>query len=146
MICDSDGVVHFVRDPYNYDRDAVSSLTGLKCTDVTRTQQHHKEECDINTIVRRFGVTGQLPIMAVAPIAGDFTDVEDYRTMLDRVRAAQENFMLLPSNVRDRFEQDPRKFVDFCVDPANLEAVRELNLAPRPAAPAIDKVTNDGKG
>ena len=54
--------------------------------------------------------------------------------------------MLLPSEVRDRFEHDPRKFVDFCVDPANIEAVRDMKLAPRPAAPAIDKVVESGSG
>lgn len=135
--------LHFVRDPYNFDRDVVSRETGLKCTDATRTQQHHKDECDINVIVKRFGVTGQLPIMATQPLQGDFTSIEDYQTMVERLREADANFMRLPSDVRDKFAQDPRKFVDFCLDPANIEAVRDMKLAPRPVVPV--NTTNEVK-
>ena len=42
----------------------------------------------------------------------------------------------MPSVIRERFGNDPAKFVDFCVNPANIEAVREMGLAPRPVEPA----------
>ena len=70
-------------------------------------------------------MTGHLPIVSVQPMVGDFTNISDYHTMVETLRASNENFMLLPSAVREKFGNDPRKFVDFCVDPANIEAVRK---------------------
>lgn len=136
------------RTQYNYDRELVSRNNGLTCPEPTRTQQQFKEECDINVILKRFGVTGHLPLMAVQPVQGDFTGVEDYQSMLNTLMAADDNFMRLPSDVREKFGQDPRKFVDFCVDPANIDAVREMGLAPRPAgkpAPTLVEIVNGNK-
>lgn len=135
---DSDGVIGpFVRTSWNYDTNQASIDTGLACADESLTQQQFRDECDINNILRNFGVTGHLPTTAVQPMAGDFTEIGDYQEALEAVRASEENFLALPSSVRDRFQHDPRVFVDFCLNPANLEAVRELGLAPRPPAPTI---------
>lgn len=142
MKCDADGVIMktFFRSPYNYDMGTVSRETQLVCPEVTRTQQQFKEECDINNILRLFGVTGNLPITTVQPMTGDFTSVGDYQDAMNAVVAADENFMRLPALVREKFGQDPKQFVDFCVDPANIEAVRDLGLAPRPVAPTLTEL------
>ena len=42
------------RQPYKYDRDALSKKTAFKSVGPTRTQQNFKEECDINNILRKF--------------------------------------------------------------------------------------------
>lgn len=150
MITDDDGVIQynrFVRAPYNYDADSVSRETGLKCEDGTRTQQQFKDECNINIILERFGVTGSLPITTMQPLSGDFVNIEgDYHTAVEQIRAAEQNFMRLPSKIRERFNNEPGKFVDFCVDPANIEAVRDLGLAPRPAAPALKEIIDGNAG
>lgn len=125
----------FLRTPYNYDVDAVSDETGLKCEDPSLAQQHSAEECDINYIVERFGVTGQLPENnRPMPTYGDFTGVSDYRQALDAVTQAQDAFMSLPANVRERFDNDPALFVDFCssTDPADRSEAIELGLIPPP--------------
>lgn len=146
---DNNGVIlnpPFVRSPYNYDRDLASTESGLLCLDPTRTQKQFKDECDINVIIERFGVTGQLPVMAVQPMSGDFTGIGDYREALDVVAAANENFYRLSSKVREKFNNDARQFVDFCVNPGNIEAVRELGLAPRPGVPGlVEVVKQNGK-
>lgn len=146
MHCDADGVrVHFVRNGYNYDTDKVSRETALVSDPETRTQQQFKDECDINVILERFGVTGQLPLNAMQPLTGDFVNVEgDYQMALEAVRAADENFMRLPSKIREQFNNEPQRFVDFCVNPANIEAVREMGLAPRPVAPVLSEVIKNG--
>lgn len=51
----------FLRTPYNYDMNAAGDESGLRCEDATRAQQQFKEESDINTIVARFGLTGEMP-------------------------------------------------------------------------------------
>lgn len=136
----------FIRTPGNYDMDQASIDTGLKCLDPTRTQQQFKEECDINYIVEQFGVTGRLPITTVQPMTGDFVNVEgDFHAALMAIEAAHDNFMQLPAKVRERFGNKAQDFVDFCVNPANIEAVRDLGLAPRPAAPVLSEIVGEKK-
>lgn len=119
----------FIRTPYNYDTDAVSDLNGLSCPEPTLAQQHSAQECDINYIVERFGVTGQLPPQTgPAPTYGDFTGILDYRDALHAVMAADEAFMALPAKVRERFDNDPALFVDFCSDGNNISEMMELGL------------------
>lgn len=126
----------FVRNPYNYDPDKVSNDTGLYCIEPSMAQQHMKDECDINTIVSRFGVTGQLPDAPVrAPTYGDFTGIVDYRTALDAIIAADVSFMALPAAIRERFDNDPALLVDFCSDPANRSEAIDLGLVPPPSKP-----------
>lgn len=69
-------------------------------------QQHFKEEVDINTIVRRFGVTGQLPQFMPAGVYGDFTGIEDYESAVAQIERAQDGFMELPAEVREKFGND----------------------------------------
>lgn len=127
----------FLRTPYNYDVDAVSDLTGLKCEDPSLAQQHMKDETDINNIVEQYGVTGQLPAAPVnVPTYGDFTGTNDYRQALDMVMAADYAFMSLPANVRERFNNDPAELVDFVSDINNRSAAIDLGLIPPPASQA----------
>lgn len=125
-----------VRKPYAEDTDAISEATALYCVTPSMTQQQFKEECDINTIATRFGITGELPVNGRAATFGDFAQVNDFHSAMQAIRAAEESFMQLPGLVRERFGQDPQRFVEFCSDPRNLEEVRKLGLAPPlPKAP-----------
>ena len=51
----------FLRSSFNYDRDAASNETALECLDESKAIQSAEEESNINTIVRRFGISGELP-------------------------------------------------------------------------------------
>lgn len=139
----------FCRSGYNYDRDEASMEAGLDCGagfDLatgecvlipSKTKQSFAEECDINTIVRRFGLTGELPANVRMPSYGDFEDTPDYHTAMNAVRAAQESFMAMPADVRYRFNNDPGRFVDFCSDPANEAEARKLGLVEGPELPVV---------
>lgn len=118
----------FVRNPYNYDMNAASDESAMKCTGPSLTQAQFQEECDINTIVRRFGLTGELPDNGRAPAYGDFDGVSDYRTALHMVQSADEAFMALPGHVRARFENDPQQLLEFFSNPANLAEAKTLGL------------------
>lgn len=131
-------VKKYVRAYDAYDADAVSNETGLACKDESKAIQSQKDEADINTIVRNFGITGKLPENVRAPVYGDFDFVGDYRSAIEAVRAAEASFMAMPAEVRARFENDPGKFVDFCSDSANLEEMRKLGLAVAAAAPDVE--------
>jgi len=126
----------FFRTGFNYDADAVSLETGLRCEEGHgRTQQQFKEECDINTIVRRFGVTGVVPTNISPPLQGDFVNALDFRQSMDLIVAARESFMELPSAVRKRFHHDPAEFVDFVSDSENLQEARKMGVALPEKAP-----------
>lgn len=114
-----------------------SDAHGITFEDPSLAIQSQKDEADINVILRNFGVTGQLPQGAVLPQFGDFDGVDDYRSAIEAVRAAEASFLAIPSNIRERFHHDPQAFADFCVKPENLPQLREWGLAP-PAPPPAD--------
>lgn len=125
-----------LRQPYKYDRDAVSKKTAFRSVGPTRTQQNFKEECDINNILRKFAVTGQVAPPARLPTYGDFTGVVDYKSALEAVMEASRAFGELPADVRSFFANDPAAFVDFCSDESNREKAIELGLIAAGEAPA----------
>lgn len=114
---------------WNYDPVELSNATSLLCEDPSLAVQSQKDEADINTIVRNFGVTGQLPTGVKVPFYEDFDEVIDYRTAIERAREAEASFMAMPSELRARLDHDPQKFLEYCADPRNLEEMRKLGLA-----------------
>jgi phage internal scaffolding protein len=133
----------FLRTPYNYDTDAASNESGLACEEPTLAQQHFKEECDINTILQKFSITGILPEAPLSPRYGDFTGISDYHTALNRVIAAQEEFDGLPAPIRARFDNDPSKLIEFLEDDKNRPEAEELGLVEKVAVEVVEatKVT-----
>lgn len=122
----------FVRSAYNYDRGQRESAIVCE-TEVTRVQQHLKEEVDINTIVKRFGLTATLPTTFKPPMVGDFTGVTDFHTAMNAVRQAQESFDSMPVELRQRFNHDPQLLMHFLDDPKNEDEARKLGLLnPKP--------------
>lgn len=125
-----------LRSGVNYDRNIVSRETAMPDNQVlfpSRTIQSSKDECDINVIVRRFGVTGQLPGNFRPPSYGDYSGVGDFKTAMNAVREGEESFMRLPSGVRKRFGNSPQAFLEFATNPDNLEDLRKMGLAiPKP--------------
>lgn len=118
----------FLRTPFNYDRDAASNESGLSCQDESLAIQSAAEEANINTIVRRFGLTGQMPAQVAMPRSGDFTNVPDFHTAMNLIRQAEEGFMQVPADVRARFGNDPQRFMDFLEDDGNREEAIKLGL------------------
>lgn len=115
---------------------ANSDSHGTACEDVSLTRQSETEDADINTIVRRFGLTGTMPRDLPPLLYGDFTGVSDYQSAFAAVADAQERFMLMPANVRERFGNDPQKFLEFCESPGHEDEMRKLGLfVPTPEAP-----------
>lgn len=118
----------FVRQPYNYDMNEASDESGLKCLDKSRTQQKFKDEVDINTIAKRFGLTGELPSNVPMVLQGDFTNVTDFHGAMELIVQARESFDAQPAAVRARFDNDPQKFLDFVSEKENLDEAIKLGL------------------
>lgn len=126
----------FCRSAFNYDRDAASNETGIDCRydpvtgeeTPSLTQQHFAEECDINTIVRRFGITGEMPTGVRLPTYQDFTSVFDFKSAMDAVAKANESFDAMPAEVRARFQNDPQQFLEFVNREENRQEAIKLGL------------------
>lgn len=98
------------------------------------TRQSFKDECDINLIMRRYENNGILP-----PVMGSearFLDCtgEDYQSAMFLISAARSQFMDLPSSLRDRFENDPGRLLEFLNDDSNMDEAIKLGLHPKPGA------------
>lgn len=120
----------FIRSAYNYDRDKASVESGLACEPEGGAKQEFKDECDINVLLRRFNVTGQLPSGVRMPTFGDFEVVNDFHSAANAIAEARESFDVMPAEVRRRFNNDPADFVAFCSDSSNREEAVKLGLVP----------------
>jgi phage internal scaffolding protein len=98
--------------------------------DPSLTQQQFKDECDINNILDLYGRTGQLPNANV--IEGQYLDLSQLPSYVEAknfIAKANEQFEALPAETRQKFNNDPAKFLTFCDDPKNAETLVKLGLA-----------------
>lgn len=100
----------------------------LECRDPSLAQQNMKDDTDINVLLERFKVTGQMPQGLVLPTYGDFVGVGDYRTAMDAVLKARNAFMDLPAKIRERFQNDPQRLLEFVSNEDNRSEAIALGL------------------
>lgn len=125
-----------LRAPYNYDVDKASADAATKVEGKSMTVQSEAKDADINEIVKRFGLTGELPVNQRIPLTVDIDDVLDYKTCMDVVTSARRTFESMPADLRARVDNDPGKLVAFVLDPANRDECIKQGLIVAPAAPA----------
>lgn len=142
----------FVRSANNYDRRAASRAVATDCSQVDtgekveRTIQSAKDECDLNVMVRRFGVTGVIMGIQPPPAMEEFGEIFDYQTAMNTIRKADESFAAMSAETRARFDNNAARFVKFCTDLddkgalKNLKELREMGLAVPEAVPGPEKV------
>lgn len=109
----------------------------------TLTEQHHAKMCDINNIIKKYGK--DMVMQNVDIMDGELNNITglDYKTAMDIVANAQSGFEAMPSEIRNKFDNDPSKLLDFVQNPANVEEARNLGLvAPAPLPDRIDKDGN----
>lgn len=95
----------------------------------SRTKQSFRQESDINVIMSRFEKTGLLThVNQYNGQYGDFTGLPEYQEAMNKVVSANEMFASLPAKIRDRFANDPAKFLSFVGDPANAAEAKALGL------------------
>lgn len=116
------------------DRDEeLGLLSAVYCSDEEdMAVQGDKDEADINLMLRRFGVTGQIRTVNRQALFGDFSDVTDFQTALNRVKAAEAEWLNLPSELRKELDQDPARLTAWLADPANQTQAERLGLLDRP--------------
>lgn len=96
------------------------------------TQQHFKDDCDINVLYKRFVKANGIDPLAVGPHyeidlkapVYDVSDVNGLQGMFDKADEATEVFMQLPPEVREKFENNParlRDAIESYKEPKDLE-------------------------
>lgn len=110
-----------------------------ECTEEERmTVQADRDEADINKIVARFQKSGQLPpTLRGEPFYGDVSEFGDLQDSLIRIQEADALFMSFPAHIRERFQNDKVKFVQFMSDERNYDEAVKLGIVQaKPVAPA----------
>lgn len=87
-----------------------------------KVQQHMAAEVNINNIIARYNKTGIAPaVSAVRKRHGEFRDLADHLTDMDKVAKAQQSFAQLPSALRNEFGNSVEGFFRYVKNPANNE-------------------------
>lgn len=122
--------------------------TTFKTRGPSKTKQHFKNDCDINVIIKKHRDQGILPQMIRQnPIYGDFSSVPTFQNALNTVIKAQQQFEALPANIRERFHNDPEKFLEFATNASNAEEMVRLGLAiKRPSEAILSEKKGTRKG
>lgn len=115
----------------SYDSGEVSAKLATDTGPETLVQQHFADEVDVNTIVRRFGLTRELPIGVAGGVYGDFSGISDYESALEQIERARAGFMALPAPVRERFNNNPGELIKYAQS-VSLEEF-ERSMAPPPS-------------
>lgn len=105
------------------------------------TQQSFASQVDINNIVKRAMQTGSLPEGTSFSLRfGDASTLPDFLEAQIIVASANEAFAQMPSELRDRFNNDPVKLLAFMSDEKNLDEAVKLGLTPA-TSPVADSHT-----
>lgn len=119
-----------------YDLEYKSSDYFTKSGGESVTQQHLKDKCDVNNIMRRYMKTGVIDhIKQNKAFYGDVTGL-DYRDAHEKVLRAQEAFNALPAKLRRMMDNDPQNFLDWMSSDKDIEMKKELGLIEIPQEPA----------
>ena len=99
------------------------------------TQEQFAEESEINNIIRSHDRNGVIEhINRGNAIYGDFSNITDFSEALDQIREAQNEFQQIPSEIREKFQNDAGQFFKFASNPDNIQELRNLGLAnPEPS-------------
>lgn len=107
-------------------------------TQPTLTQQHSKDEVDINNIMARYIKTGVLDHVTKYEAQYIETSECDYHQSMNIIRKADEMFLELPAKVRKQFDNDPGEFLSFVENPVNHSKLAEMGLTKPPMSPTSD--------
>lgn len=99
---------------------------------VSRTQQHFKNECNINSIMKKYEKTGFLTdptkIPTRCPQFGDFSNIVDYQTLKNKQIEIDKYFSSLPAALRVHFNHNPQELMEWIIKPENKQKALEMGL------------------
>lgn len=122
------------RTGYEDDADVHSLNNGFECVGESMTKQEFGKEVDINQIAKQVGMGYETMPPVNPPMQGDFTNASDYQESLNVVIAGREAFQKVDPVIRERFNNNPQKYMEFLYDENNRDEAIKLGLV-NPAVP-----------
>lgn len=132
------------RVPYSKRFKVTTDVSGA-----SRTKQSFKDECDINVIMRRYQKTGVIPFLDQREPRFMDCSAFDFQEAQNLVAGARSMFQELSAQLRERFDNDPGRLLEFLNDERNREEAVQLGLVRPPvpdAVPVKVEVTNPATG
>jgi len=88
------------KTPYNHDTLAEALRTAQVNDEPSKTQQHFKDEADINEIMRRWLKTGEIKEIPLPPQYGDFTEIGNRLPLTQQPHCRDQRTLLPPPGGR----------------------------------------------
>lgn len=109
------------------------------------TEQYHRDEVDINTIISKYQRTGVLGTSTQVreTFFGDFSNVDTKFEAALALKEAESRFMDLPSSVRAAYDHDALKFMRALNDDTQIAKLVSLGVYKAPA-PDVGTQLNPG--
>lgn len=105
---------------------------------IFKTEQSHKEQCDLNNIMKKYDKTGLIThVSKIEAKFGDMTGL-DFKSMSDKIANARSMFEELPSKIRKRFNNSPEELLTFMDNSENREEAIQLGLINKNWEPQSD--------
>lgn len=98
-------------------------------------EPQYKNECDINRIMAKFRVTGQLPVTPKVPQYGDFTAVGDATETQIRAADIAARLESLSPDLREEIERAGGVDVWLSLSPDNVKRLNPESLSPQAEPP-----------
>ena len=94
----------------------------------SRAKQEFQKECDINNILDKYKKTGVVTHLNTrSPDYGCAPDM-DLREAIEVAKRANQQFLELPSKLRNHFQNDVQSFIEAVADPEQHDKLFELGL------------------
>lgn len=111
MVEDANEYKPFWKTPWNHDTDNEATASGTLNVEPSKTQTHQADDTNINTIMRRYGITGPEQLAPPPPSYAEFPEDWDMHTVIEIQRRAHDAFMQLPARIRAEFDNDLARYV-----------------------------------
>jgi phage internal scaffolding protein len=92
------------------------------------TEQAHKNETDMNYILRDYVKTGLIKHAKDHEGKYDDISVQDFQEAMFIVSEANSMFEELPGEIRKNFNNDPSQFLGFVQNPDNMDAMAKMGI------------------
>jgi len=112
--------------------------------EVVRVEQSHKDEVNINNIIKRHGMDLIAKTAQLQQFTYDDNPNNDFQESMNAILQAEKSFSSIPSDIRKKFDNDPAQFLDFIHNKDNQQQLVDWGLAnaPEKVSPVEVIVTN----
>lgn len=98
-------------------------------------EQNHKDEVDINNIIRKHGIDMIQKTANIVQMRFDDNPNNDFQEYMNLIIKGQQSFDSLPSEIRKRFGNDATMYMDFVRNPDNKPEGIKLGIFEKEPTP-----------